>query len=38
LLVMIALFVAIIYGVSKRKTPTRSSEQSAVSSATPVEF
>lgn len=38
LLVMIVLFVAIIYGVFKRKTPTRPPEPSAGSSATPVEF
>jgi uncharacterized protein len=38
LLVMIALFVALMVGVFKRKTPTRVPAQAAVSAATPVEF
>jgi membrane protease YdiL (CAAX protease family) len=37
-LVVVPVFLAIVYGLFKRKTPTRSSEQPAVSSATPVEF
>jgi hypothetical protein len=37
-LVIVPLFLVIAYGVFKRKNPARSSEPSAVSSATPVEF
>jgi uncharacterized protein len=37
-LVIVPMFLAIAYGVFKRKTPARSPAQPTVSSATPVEF